>query len=50
MKGFLSVSGTASAAGNSVSPGSGKLNNLAVSPVQPIPETTEVKLAVLEAA
>ena len=44
MKGFLSVSGTASAAGNSVSPGSGKLNHLAVSPVQPIQDATEVRL------
>lgn len=44
MKGFLSVSGTASAAGNSVSPGSGRLNHLAVSPITAKPETTEVKL------
>ena len=44
MKRFLSVSGTASAAGNSVSPGSGKLNHLAVSPVQPIQDATEVRL------
>ena len=44
MKGFLSVSGTASAAGNSVSPGSCRLNHLAVTPIHTRPETTEVKL------